>query len=319
MVLGDVGIDKYTYGEVERISPEAPVPVLNVSKEWLKLGMAANITHNLKTLGIQSTLFGVIGEDLHARAFYDLLEDEELKTWGMVNIEGRKTTYKERVLTGVQQICRVDYETKSPLSENEIKQMTSRIEDLHEGHCALILEDYAKGTLTPELLDWAIDFSKKHKIFVTVDPGRGVPAERYRGADLIKPNKKEAYMLLESLGYRDPNLAEMSKMLSEELEIENVVMTLGGQGMSLYQANAKDLPKSIFIPSVKTEVYDVSGAGDTVISLLTASLVSGANLLEASIIANCGGGVVVAKKGTATVDQIELGNYLERYFEEANF
>lgn len=311
LVLGDVGIDKYTYGEVERISPEAPVPVLTVQKEWLKLGMAANISHNLKTLQVDSSLFGIMGEDENSKYLENLLEDEGLKTWGMVPLEGRKTTFKERVLTGVQQICRVDYETIRPLSQDEFEKVKTRISDLYEGHSAVIIEDYAKGAVSGDLAKWMIDFFGSKGILVAVDPGRKVPAVTYKGAGLIKPNKKESFELAESLGCYSTDPKEVAKVLSGELDIKNVVITLGGEGILIYEADRPN--ESKIVPSIKTEVYDVSGAGDTVISLLTSSLVAGASLEEAAVIANCGGGVVVAKKGTATVNQKELTQYFKRY------
>lgn len=311
IVLGDVGIDKYTYGEVERISPEAPVPVLNVHKEWLKLGMAANISHNLKTLSIDSSLFGIMGDDDNSKHLENLLEDNGLKTWGMVPLDGRKTTFKERVLTGVQQICRVDYETIKTLDKEELKQVQTRLTDLYEGHSAVILEDYAKGMVTPDLAKWAIEFFNEKGIFVAVDPGRKVPARTYTGASLLKPNFKESIELVESLGHYTKDPKEIAKILSGELKVEKIVITLGGDGILIYESSQPE--KSEILPTIKTEVFDVSGAGDTVISLLTSAIVAGATLKEAAIIANCGAGVVVAKKGTATVDQEELSKYFKRY------
>ena len=145
LVVGDVGIDKYTFGEVKRISPEAPVPVLEVTKEWLKLGLAANISHNLQTLQIPSTLCGIIGEDKNADVFEDLLEDNHLKTWGLIRSSDRPTTFKERVTTNTQQICRIDYESSESINDSVAQKFISRIEELSKTHSAIILEDYAKG------------------------------------------------------------------------------------------------------------------------------------------------------------------------------
>lgn len=316
MVLGDIGIDKYTYGEVERISPEAPVPVLNVEKEWLKLGMAANISHNLKSLGVASTLFGVMGEDDNAKHLENLLEDEELKTWGMVALKDRKTTFKERILTGVQQIARIDYETCRPLNDEESDLVSRRLQDLYEGHSSLIIEDYAKGTICPKLASWTIKFFKDKGIFISVDPGRNIPAETYRGADLIKPNKKESIELAKSIGHHTQDPKEIAKLLSDKLDIPKIVITLGGDGILIYDSSTTDQIE--ILPTIKTEVFDVSGAGDTVISLLNSAMMAGATLKEAAIIANCGAGVVVAKKGTATVNQAELKKYFKKYISEVS-
>lgn len=307
MVAGDLGIDKYTYGDVKKISPEAPVPVLEVTKEWLKLGLAANIGHNLKTLNIDSTLFGVVGDDTNATVFENLLEDSDLKIWGLVRDPQRPTIFKERVTTHVQQICRIDYEKLDEISRPTQKLLKTKIDDFADQHKALILEDYAKGTLTQELIEALIrDFKAAGKL-VCIDPGRQTPPKYYKGANLLKPNLKEAQMMVESLGFRETKLEKMSQILVEELELEKLVITLGAEGMAL--SDTLQDGKMKIIPTAANEVFDVSGAGDTAISLLTACLLAGASLEEAAWISNCGSGVVVAKKGTATVDQAELREF----------
>lgn len=307
MVAGDLGIDKYTYGDVKKISPEAPVPVLEVTKEWLKLGLAANIGHNLKTLNIDSTLFGVVGDDANATVFENLLEDSDLKIWGLVRDPQRPTIFKERVTTHVQQICRIDYEKLDEISKETQHLLKTKIDDFADQHMALILEDYAKGTLTQGLIEVLIkDFKAAGKL-VCIDPGRNTPPRHYTGANLLKPNLKEAYTMVESLGFRETKLEKISQILVEELELEKLVITLGPDGMAL--TDTLEEGKMKIIPTAANEVFDVSGAGDTAISLLTASLLAGASLEEAAWIGNCGSGVVVAKKGTATVDQKELHEF----------
>ena len=172
VVVGDVGIDKYTFGEVRRISPEAPVPILEVTKEWLKLGLAANISHNLRTLGVKSTLCGVVGEDNNANLFDNLLEDENLNTWGIVRSKLKPTIFKERVTTNTQQICRIDYESSDYIDEETEQKILIRINEFVKTHQALIIEDYAKGTLTKSLISSLItNFTSRGKM-VAVDPGR---------------------------------------------------------------------------------------------------------------------------------------------------
>ena len=144
MVVGDVGVDKYTYGEVRRISPEAPVPVLEVSKEWHKLGLAANVTDNLQSLGVASTLCGIIGDDNMGNTFEHLLEEHRLKTWGLVRVSNRSTILKERVITNTQQICRIDYESKENIDEETKSKLLSRTKSLNNNHSALIIEDYGR-------------------------------------------------------------------------------------------------------------------------------------------------------------------------------
>ena len=307
VVAGDVGIDKYTYGEVRRISPEAPVPVLEVTKEWLKLGLAANISHNLNTLGVQSTLCGIVGEDSNSNIFDTLLEDEKLNTWGIVRAPGRPTIFKERVITNTQQICRIDYESSDEIDVATEKKMIDRLDEFTKNHGAVIIEDYAKGTLTKKVISNLIENFNAAGKLVAVDPGRSTPPLYYKGATLLKPNLAEARAMVESLGYKEKKLENMAKILVEKLDLKMLVITLGADGMALLDVNKQS--EIIIIPTVANEVFDVSGAGDTAISALTSSLLAGASLVEAAWISNCASGVVVAKKGTATVDLIELHQF----------
>lgn len=310
VVFGDVGIDKYTYGEVKKISPEAPVPVLEVSKEWLKLGLAANISHNLKTLGVSSTLCGVVGEDLNANTLETLLEDEDLKTWGIIRSSQKPTIFKERVTTNTQQICRIDYESTDPINEETQKKLISRCDEFVNDHGAVIIEDYAKGTLTENVIAHLIKSFQDQGKIVAVDPGRSTPPLYYKGANLLKPNLAEARAMVAGLGYKETKVEAMANILMDKLALEMLVITLGGDGMALYdRKNSKDL---VIIPTVANEVFDVSGAGDTAISALTSSLLAGATLEEAAWIGNCASGVVVGKKGTATVNLVELRAFLDQ-------
>lgn len=310
VVVGDVGIDKYTYGEVKRISPEAPVPVLEVTKEWLKLGLAANISHNLNTLGVKSTLCGVVGEDNNANVFDTLLEDEKLNTWGIVRTKSRPTIFKERVTTNTQQICRIDYESSEEINEETEKKLIARFDEFAKTHGAVIIEDYAKGSLTKNVIAYLIAKFKEEKKLVAVDPGKSTPPLYYKGANLLKPNLLEAKAMVTGLGYKETNLETMASILVDKLSLDMLVITLGGDGMALL--DAKNQSKMTIIPTVANEVFDVSGAGDTAISALTSSLLAGATLEEAAWIGNCASGVVVAKKGTATVDLVELHHFYDQ-------
>jgi rfaE bifunctional protein kinase chain/domain len=310
IVVGDVGIDKYTFGEVKRISPEAPVPVLEVTKEWLKLGLAANISHNLKTLGVQSTLCGVVGSDSNANIFDSLLEDEKLNTWGIVRAPGRPTIFKERVTTNTQQICRIDYEDSSEIDESTQTKLMTRIDEFSKNHSAVIIEDYAKGTLSQKVISHLISTFKAEKKLVAVDPGRSTPPLYYKGATLLKPNLAEARAMVENLGYKEKHIENMAKILVEKLDLEMLVITLGPEGMALM--DTKIGSNLTIIPTVANEVFDVSGAGDTAISVLTSALLAGASLEEAAWIGNCASGVVVGKKGTATVDLEELHSFYQQ-------
>jgi rfaE bifunctional protein kinase chain/domain len=316
VVVGDVGIDKYTFGEVKRISPEAPVPVLEVTKEWLKLGLAANISHNLNTLGVQSTLCGVVGEDNNANVLEALLEDEKLNTWGIVRTANRKTIFKERVTTNTQQICRIDYESSGHIDEATEKKLFLRFDEFIKSHNAVIIEDYAKGSLTEKVIIQLISKFKSAGKLVAVDPGRSTPPLYYKGASLLKPNLAEAHAMIKSLGYEETSLDSIANILVDKLNLEMLVITLGADGMALQDAKSKEGLK--IIPTVANEVFDVSGAGDTAISALTSSLLAGATLEEAAWISNCASGVVVAKKGTATVTLAELHNFYSQLVAKIN-
>ncbi len=310
VVVGDVGIDKYTFGEVRRISPEAPVPILEVTKEWLKLGLAANISHNLNTLGVKSTLCGVVGDDNNANLFDNLLEDEKLNTWGIVRTKSRPTIFKERVTTNTQQICRIDYESSDLIDQDTEEKILLRVDKFIETHRALIIEDYAKGTLTKDLISSLISKFKSVGKLVAVDPGRSTPPLFYKGANLLKPNLSEAKIMVESLGYKEKKLETIANILVDKLQLDMLVITLGADGMALL--DVKKQPELKIIPTVANEVFDVSGAGDTAISVLTSSLIAGATLEEAAWIGNCASGVVVGKKGTATVNLVELNNFFNQ-------
>ncbi len=310
IVVGDVGIDKYTFGDVKRISPEAPVPVLEVTKEWLKLGLAANISHNLKTLGINSTLCGVVGDDKNANTFESLLEDENLNIWGIVRSNSRPTIFKERVTTNTQQICRIDYESSDSIDQETETKLLSRVDEFTKNHSALIIEDYAKGTLTKSGIENLIKkFNSENKL-VAVDPGRSTPPLFYLGATLLKPNLAESKIMVESLGYKEKKIEKIAEVLVDKLKVKYLVITLGPDGMALVDTTQKS--QLTIIPTAANEVFDVSGAGDTAISVLTSSLVAGATLEEAAWLGNCASGVVVAKKGTATVDLNELTDFYQK-------
>lgn len=308
LVVGDLGVDKYTYGEVKRISPEAPVPVLEVTKEWNKLGLAANVSDNLKSLGVESSLCGVIGDDSRANLVEHLLEERGLKTWGLVRDPSRHTTYKERVTTDIQQICRVDYETKTELDSDILRRVTNRIVEFSENHAGVIIEDYGKGLFNESLCQDVIRSFKERGLLTAVDPSRTTPPLWYKGVHLLKPNRLEAHMMVEALGYfKERDLNKIAEILVEKLELEKIIITLGADGMAMLDTKTHGQLK--VIPTAANEVFDVSGAGDTAIAAISSSLLSGASLEEAAWIGNCASGVVVRKRGTALCSLDELRDY----------
>lgn len=307
LVIGDIGVDKYTFGEVLRISPEAPVPVLEVRKEWFKLGMAANITENLKDLQVSSCLCGIVGQDRNALVLHDLLNKDQLSNEFIFSMEGRPTTYKERITTSIQQICRVDYEQIRPIDLQMESEIIAKVEQTMGQFHAVIIQDYGKGMVTEHLVRKLIQLFKDDHKMIFIDPGRKTSPYFYKGATLLKPNKIEAQNMVSMLGYHDKDVKAMASILADKLEIEKIIITLGAEGMALLDSIESQEQKFFnIIPTVANEVYDVSGAGDTAISAIAASLLAGATLEEAAWIGNCAAGVVVGKRGTATVTQKEL-------------
>lgn len=311
MVVGDVGVDKYTYGEVTRISPEAPVPVLNVQKEWMKLGLAANVSDNLSCLEVESTLCGVIGEDNNGDTLENLLEEINVKTWGIIRDQSRMTTFKERIVTESQQICRVDYESNHVIDEDTYKRLEDRFLEFRDKHSAIILEDYGKGFVDERVCDYLTKHCNDLGIHLYVDPSRSTPPKWYKGAHLLKPNRVESQLMLQALGYNEKDTAKVAEILVDKLDLTKIIITLGADGMGML--DTKSDGKFHKIPTVANEVFDVSGAGDTAISTIVASIVSGATLEEAAWIGNCASGVVVSKKGTALVNQTELKDFFKKF------
>lgn len=310
LVLGDIGLDKYTYGEVSRISPEAPVPVLEVQKEWKKLGLAANVADNLQALEIKTSLCGILGQDSQADIIMQLLEDHHIGSTGVLKVANRMTTFKERVTTSAQQICRIDYETKTPISSDTTVKILDKLHHMATVHSSLIIEDYAKGMLSEQLIQEAISTFKSANKIVGVDPSRQTPAIYYKGATFLKPNLIEAKILAEQLGYRDngkDDVEKISALLLERLDLSMIIITMGAKGVAI--TDREKFKKTQIIPTYAREVFDVSGAGDTFVSVLMASLVAGADIYESSYVANLAAGVVVGKKGTAVTSQLELKKF----------
>jgi rfaE bifunctional protein kinase chain/domain len=302
-VLGDVGIDRYTIGAVERISPEAPVPIVAVQREYLKLGLASNVADNVVALSGVPLLTGVVGNDRNAKDLVDMLKDRKIPAAGLVTDASRRTILKERILGENQQMLRVDYEDTHALSPAVQKQIQSAIVKAIATADALIVEDYAKGMLSDQSIAVAVKAARAKKIPVLIDPHVKTPVHWYAQATLLTPNKKEAEMLAgQKITDQDSLIAAGRKIMSKA-KSDSLVITLGKDGMAIFK-NAKTLPT--MIPTFAQEVYDVSGAGDTVISVMALVLSTGASLEEAAYVSNLAAGVEVSKRGTATVSQQEI-------------
>lgn len=305
LIVGDSGIDRYTEGTVDRISPEAPVPVVHVKRERLKLGLAANVAENVVSLGGQCDLITVIGDDSEGRELSALLKSAKIDSTGVVVEKGRKTTLKERIVSDGQQIVRVDHETQDAVKRSTARSVLAMFAKKIQTADVVVVQDYAKGLLDRETLRDIFSLSRRAGVRVYVDPNTQRPVADYRGATLLTPNRREAEVLA---GLRSNRWAEIGQELLRRTRSEELVLTLGADGMAVFTSGRK---KPILIPTAAREVFDVSGAGDTVVATLALFDGAGATLAEAAYAANLAAGVVVGKRGTATLSKDELKVLLE--------
>lgn len=296
LVIGDVGVDEYIMGAVKRISPEAPVPVLEVESEDKRLGLAANVAQNVVSLGGEVKLVSVIGTDVGAEILESLLKLSGVSFEYLVRDSKRPTTRKTRVMTGQHHLVRVDHEVRKNLSvENESKLLTVIERNLADID-VVVLEDYAKGLLSQTLVEKIVELTKKHKKFLMVDPHQTKFADFYKGVDLIKPNYNEALALTqvqeEHIEDQAERVLHVGRTLQKMTGAKQVVLTQGKEGMTIFSQN--DVTK---VPTFAKKVFDVTGAGDTVIAALALGIAAGLPISEACMIANFAAGVVVAKIG----------------------
>ncbi len=303
LVVGDLMIDHYLWGKTERISPEAPVPVIDVDKETEVLGGAGNVVNNLVALGARVEVASVIGPDENGARLRRMLEDLGVGMGALVEEDGRSTTRKSRVIASHQQVVRFDSETRQPITDESQKRLLERIGALlEEGIDTVLISDYGKGVLTESLTQGVITAAKRHGIRVMVDP-KGRDYAKYRGATAITPNRKEAS---EATGIAITDRASLERAgfaLKESLGLERAIITLSEEGMAIFGEEMR------LIPTVAKEVYDVTGAGDTVIATLGFVRACGGEIDEAARIANAAAAVVVGKLGSATATWDEIIAY----------
>jgi rfaE bifunctional protein kinase chain/domain len=304
-VVGDCMVDRFLWGRVDRISPEAPVPVVRLERETIKLGGAANVASNIRALGAEVQLIGVAGEDEAGRTLLALLDEAGLAGSGILALPERPTTLKTRIIASHQQVVRTDREQDSPLGEEETTRLLARLEDLGPFD-GIILSDYAKGVLTDLSLPRIIDYGRSHGSVVTVDPKHGDFAQ-YRGVTSLTPNQKEAGAACATPVQDLESLERVGRILLERAAAEAVLITRGEHGMALFEKNGR----AHHLPTEATDVFDVTGAGDTVIATFTTALVSEATFLEAANLANHAAGLAVRELGTVTVSARALAEAME--------
>ena len=308
LVIGDAMLDHFIRGSVARISPEAPVPVLDFEGESFMPGGAANVARNLTALRVPTELLGAVGRDLAARQLKGLLHNYAIGCRGLLSVRGRATSVKTRVVAYKQQVVRIDRETRDELSAALTRQLLSIADSMIQNAAAVIVGDYGKGVVTQPLLEELKSLCRRRGVWLSLDP-KPVHQLNLSGLSLITPNRKEAFELAglpDETRRNDPltdtNLMRVADQLLNKLRPAVLLITLGELGMLLCRHGHKPF----HIPTVAQDVFDVSGAGDTVIATFTLAVAAGASPLEAAIVSNHAAGIVVGKAGTATVAPEEL-------------
>jgi D-beta-D-heptose 7-phosphate kinase/D-beta-D-heptose 1-phosphate adenosyltransferase len=319
LVVGDIMLDRFTYGKVMRISPESPVPVLSVERENVMLGGAGNTLSNLIHLGCKGRIVSIIGADENGELLKRVAEKNGIDPSGLIKTSDRPTIVKTRFLAGHQQLLRTDYERISPVQEQYLQELINKSREAMEGIGAVIISDYGKGLLIPAFVKELIAMARAKGIPVLVDP-KGKDFSIYAGADVVTPNKKElgeatGGMVLDT----DKQVEEAASYLINNSGVNCVVATRSKDGMSIIrrlgqnEIGAKAFEFTHIRSAEDIEVFDVSGAGDTVIATIAAALGAGANIVEAASLANIAGSIVVAKVGTAPIRAEELKAFLANH------
>jgi D-beta-D-heptose 7-phosphate kinase/D-beta-D-heptose 1-phosphate adenosyltransferase len=303
-VIGDIIMDEYIWGKVSRISPEAPVPVVEVHQETKMLGGAANVIHNMATLGAKPILCGVIGEDRMGSQIMSRIHEMGLKAEGMVVEKGRPTSIKTRIVAHNQQVVRFDRESKKDITPESIEKILNYIESHIEMIDALVVSDYGKGVISEPLVKGLRDLvrsASKKSIVIAVDPKTG-NFDYYHGVDVITPNHHEAGNYCGFEIQDEERLLEAGRRMLDELHCRSVLITQGKDGVTLFERGEE----VTHIPTVAKKVFDVTGAGDTVISVFSLGLASGMDPKYAAVLSNIAAGIVVGEVGTSTVGAEEL-------------
>jgi len=305
LVIGDIMLDKYIWGEVSRISPEAPVQVVNVLKETFEAGGAANVANNIASLDGNSFMVGITGNDYSRKILIDELNSKSINTEGIFIDKDKPTTQKVRILGKGQQLLRVDYENKEHIHHDIENLIIKFVESRIKESDVVVISDYAKGVITPEVSRKIISLAKLHKKQIIVDP-KPKHKDFYKEVDLITPNNNEASEMSGIEDGSDESVLEIGSQLLKSLD-SNILLTRGEKGMSLFEKGGSITN----IPAKAKEVYSLIGAGDTVVATAALAMASGADLKEAAFLANIAAGIKVGKIGTASVTTEEIKAELE--------
>jgi D-beta-D-heptose 7-phosphate kinase / D-beta-D-heptose 1-phosphate adenosyltransferase len=312
LVIGDLMLDEYLWGHIERISPEAPVPILNIVQREATLGGAGNVVRNLRALGVNVTAIGVLGDDETGRQLRDLLETLGVNTQTVVSDQSRKSTRKVRLMSldHGQQVFRMDEETAHEVCGGIEGRLVAQINAAASSADVILCSDYSKGTLTDRVLNAVFAAARKHGIDSLVGP-KDSNSQKYHGATVLMPNQSELAHLTRTTVDGDSWLMSSAGQLLESLELTALVVTRGKEGISLFERRAHDLHR-LDIPTMARSVYDVTGAGDTAIATLGATIAAGGSLNLGVYLANLAAGIKVAKLGTNTVTIAEIHQHLSK-------
>jgi rfaE bifunctional protein kinase chain/domain len=306
-IIGDMMLDIYFWGEVKRISPEAPVPVLEVENEFYRFGGAANVALNISSLNGIAEPIGIIGYDNYGTIFNSLLSEQKISHHGIIEDDNRPTTAKTRVIADSQHIVRIDKESKETISKNIQNKLLGYLKSIINSLDGIILQDYNKGVLSSSLIAEVIELANKNKKLVTVDPKFNNFYE-YKNVTVFKPNRKEAEDILGVKIKTDADISFAGNTLLKKLNVKNVLLTLGEDGIAVFEKGKQEKR----MPTKARKVADVSGAGDTVIATLTMALAAGANIYEASYLANYAGGIVCEEVGIIPIEIDKLFDTVTR-------
>jgi D-beta-D-heptose 7-phosphate kinase/D-beta-D-heptose 1-phosphate adenosyltransferase len=305
LVLGDVMLDEYVWGNVKRISPEAPVIVVEVERDSYTPGGAANVVNNLQALGGVSSMIGVVGDDDAGRSLMSCLEQNGVDVSGIVTDASRPTTKKTRIIAHSQQIVRVDRESRKSLSRRALAQVIARLAEQMASIDIVVFSDYDKGMAGRKVTQAVLDLAKQHGKLVLVNP-KPSNVRQFKCAAVMSLNQSEIEAATGIAVSDDKSLQRAARRLLNSVQPETLIVTRGPLGMSLFGINGE----METVPAHPVEVYDVAGAGDTVVSVLALALAAGATIGEAAVLANCAGGAVVRKVGVATVTRNEIAALL---------
>jgi len=300
-VIGDLMLDRFIWGAVSRISPEAPVPVVEICKETTCLGGAANVVANINSLGGNPVPFGVLGDDIEGKRLRAEFRARGIPAGGLVVDSNRTTSVKTRIIAHHQMVCRTDREEKSPLSPKSHDQILRLFCGHLESADAIVISDYAKGLISKTLLEKILPLAKSRGKIVCIDP-KSSDLSIYRPATVITPNVHEVEQTAGLAIHNTDDLLRAGKKMLRQIRVPYLLVTRGEEGMTLFGGGRA----ATHIPTVAREVFDVTGAGDTVVSVLALGLVAGLGMLEAAILANIAAGIVVGKLGTASTTPEEL-------------